>query len=42
MRDLRAGTNDVQGLAPAVYFVRIPETEDGRPGAAIRKIVLTK
>jgi len=40
--DLKPGANDVRGLAPGVYFVRRPETEDGRPGAAVRKIVVTR
>lgn len=39
--DLRPGANDVSALSPGVYFVRRPETEDGRP-AAVRKIVLTE
>ncbi|MBN2464957.1 hypothetical protein JXD38_04965 [candidate division WOR-3 bacterium] len=38
---LRSGPNDISRLAPGVYFVRGPETEDGRP-AAVRKVVLTK
>jgi hypothetical protein len=40
--DLRPGENDVRALAPGVYFVRGPKTEDGRPDAAVRKIVLTE
>jgi hypothetical protein len=39
--ELRAGANDVSALSPGVYFVRGPETDDGRP-AAVRKIVLTE
>jgi hypothetical protein len=39
--DLKPGANDVRALAPGVYFVRGPETEDGRPDAAIRKVVVT-
>jgi phosphoribosylformylglycinamidine (FGAM) synthase PurS component len=40
--DLKSGANDVRALAPGVYFVRRPETGDGRPGAAIRKVVVTR
>jgi len=40
--ELHSGVNDVRALAPGVYFVRRPVTEDGRPGASIRKVVLTK
>jgi DNA-binding beta-propeller fold protein YncE len=40
--DLKSGANDVRGLAPGVYFVRGPKTEDGRPGATVRKVVLTE
>ena len=40
--DLNLGANDVRVLAPGVYFVRGPEIEDGRPVAAIRKVVVTK
>jgi YVTN family beta-propeller protein len=40
--DLRPGANDVRGLAPGVYFVRRLETGDGRPDAAIQKVVITK
>jgi YVTN family beta-propeller protein len=39
--DLQPGANDVRALAPGVYFVRGPETEDGRP-AGIRKVVVTR
>ena len=39
--DLKPGANDVRALAPGVYFVRGPETEDGRPVASIRKVVVT-
>jgi hypothetical protein len=39
--NLKPGENDVRALAPGVYFVRGPETEDGRP-AGIRKVVVTK
>jgi hypothetical protein len=40
--DLRPGANDVRALAPGVYFIRGPKTEDGRPDAAVRKIILTQ
>jgi hypothetical protein len=40
--DLRPGENDIRHLAPGVYFVRRPETEDGRPGAAVRKVVIQR
>ena len=40
--DLRHGANDVRALAPGVYFVRGPETKDGRPDAALRKVVVTR
>jgi hypothetical protein len=40
--ELQPGANDVRALAPGVYFLRGPKTEDGRPGAAVRKIVLTE
>jgi len=40
--ELRPGSNDVRMLAPGVYFLRGPKTEDGRPDAAIRKVVVTR
>ena len=40
--NLRSGANDVRALSPGVYFVRGPKTEDGRPGPAVRKVVLTE
>ena len=40
--DLRQGVNDVRHMAPGVYFVRIPGTEDGRPRIETRKVVLGK
>jgi len=40
--DLEPGANDVRALAPGVYFLRGPKTEDGRPDAAVRKVVLTE
>ncbi|MBM3332815.1 hypothetical protein FJY68_13375 [candidate division WOR-3 bacterium] len=41
LMDLKPGENDVRSLAPGVYFVRGPMTEDGRPGD-VRKVVLTE
>jgi len=40
--DLRPGTNDVRALAPGVYFIRGPKTDDGRPVAAVTKIVVAR
>jgi hypothetical protein len=40
--ELRSGSTDIRHLAPGVYFVRRPETEDGRPGAAVRKVVIQR
>jgi YVTN family beta-propeller protein len=40
--DLHAGANDVRALAPGVYFIRGSKTEDGRPDATVRKIVVTR
>jgi hypothetical protein len=40
--NLRPGANDVRALAPGVYFVRGPKTEDGRPASTVRKVVLTE
>ncbi|MBN2465681.1 hypothetical protein JXD38_08705 [candidate division WOR-3 bacterium] len=40
--DLMPGANDVRLQAPGVYFIRGPTTEDGRPGAAVRKVVITR
>ena len=39
--DLHTGANDVRALAPGVYFVKGPKTEDGRPGA-VRKVVVAR
>jgi hypothetical protein len=39
---LQPGVNDIRNLAPGVYFVRRPETEDGRPRTAVRKVVVQK
>jgi hypothetical protein len=38
---LTAGANDVRALAPGIYFVRGPVTEDGRPDA-VQKVVVTR
>jgi hypothetical protein len=40
--ELAPGPNDIRHLAPGVYFVRRPETEDGRPHTAMRKIVILR
>jgi hypothetical protein len=40
--ELKAGVNDVRALAPGVYFLRGPKTADGRPDAAVRKVVVTR
>jgi hypothetical protein len=40
--DLAPGPNDIRHLAPGVYFVRRPETEDGGPRTAVRKVVIQK
>jgi hypothetical protein len=40
--DLVPGENDIRHIAPGVYFVRRPETEDGRPRTAVRKVVVQK
>jgi len=42
VQDLRPGANDVSRLGPGVYFLRGPKTEDGRPDAAVRKVVITR
>jgi len=39
---LRSGPNDISHLAPGVYFLRGPKTEDGRLDAAVRKVVVTR
>jgi hypothetical protein len=39
---LQPGANDVRHLAPGVYFVRGPKTEDGRPRTETQKIVVGK
>jgi hypothetical protein len=40
--DLEPGANDIRHVAPGVYFVRRPETGDGRPRTAVRKIVIRR
>jgi YVTN family beta-propeller protein len=40
--DLQPGANDIRHLAPGVYFARRPETEDGRPRSAVRKVVVQR
>jgi hypothetical protein len=40
--DLKPGANDVSSIAPGVYFVRGPKTEDGRPDVVLRKVVVTR
>jgi hypothetical protein len=39
---LRPGFNDIWHVAPGVYFIRGPETEDGRPRTAVRKVVVQR
>ena len=40
--NLSPGANDVSRLSPGVYFVRGPETDDGRPAAAVTKVVIAR
>ncbi|UCG42325.1 MAG: T9SS type A sorting domain-containing protein [candidate division WOR-3 bacterium] len=40
--DLQPGLNDIRRVAPGVYFVRGPETEDGRPKVETRKVVIQR
>jgi hypothetical protein len=40
--ELLPGQNDIRHLAPGVYFVRRPETEDGGPSAAVTKVVVQR
>jgi hypothetical protein len=40
--DLQPGENDIRGVAPGVYFVRRPETEDGRQRTVVRKVVIQR
>jgi hypothetical protein len=39
---LQPGPNDIRHIAPGVYFVMRPETEDGRPSTAVRKVVIQR
>jgi hypothetical protein len=40
--ELQPGRNDIRHLAPGVYFVGRPETGDGGPRTAVRKVVVQK
>ncbi|MBM3332908.1 hypothetical protein FJY68_13845 [candidate division WOR-3 bacterium] len=40
--NLKPGENDISHLVPGVYFLRGSMTEDGRPGASVRKVVVTR
>jgi hypothetical protein len=40
--DIAPGPNDIRHIAPGVYFVRRPETEDGRPRTAVRKVIIQR
>jgi YVTN family beta-propeller protein len=39
---LRVGLNDLSYLAPGVYFIRGPRTEDGGRDIAVQKVVIAK
>jgi YVTN family beta-propeller protein len=39
---LQPGENDIRHIAPGVYFVRRPETEDRKPRSAARKVVIQR
>jgi hypothetical protein len=39
---LKPGENDIRHVVPGVYFVRRPETEDGRLRSAVRKVVVQR
>jgi hypothetical protein len=39
---LQPGPNDIRHVAPGVYFVRGPMTEDRRPSTSVRKVVVQK
>ena len=41
MAELQPGPNDIHALAPGVYFVRRPRTEDGKPDA-VQKVVVAR
>jgi len=40
--ELRPGPNDIRALAPGVYFVRSPRTDDGGPEGTVRKVVIAR
>jgi DNA-binding beta-propeller fold protein YncE len=40
--DLKPGANDLRGLPSGVYFLRGPRTEDGRPCAAVHRVVIAR
>jgi YVTN family beta-propeller protein len=40
--NLKPGPNNISHLAPGVYFLRGPGTEDGRPTAAVRKVMIAE
>ncbi|UCG43968.1 MAG: hypothetical protein JSU73_04985 [candidate division WOR-3 bacterium] len=40
--DMKPGPNEVRHVAPGVYFVRGPQTEDGKPRTAVRKVVIQR
>ncbi len=40
--DLSPGPNGIRHIAPGVYFVRRPKTEDGRPKVETRKVVVQR
>ncbi|MBM3331397.1 hypothetical protein FJY68_06030 [candidate division WOR-3 bacterium] len=39
---LKSGANDVRALAPGVYFLRGPKTEDRSPNATVRKVIIAR
>lgn len=39
---LEPGLNDIRHLAPGIYFLSRPETEDRRPHTAVRKVVVQR
>ncbi len=40
--ELKPGANDIRHVAPGIYFLRRPKTEDGGPSTAVRKIVIQR
>jgi hypothetical protein len=40
--EVKAGPNDVSGLAPGIYFVRTQDTEHRTQGAVVRKVIVTR